>query len=497
MSAEAHLSKNHESLLFLPDKPSPRPYQAYCITEASSRPPSPEVFTPQPCCIPPSPIKECAVEPQFLSNSSATRLLANKVHEDGSPATSPSSKFANNGQQKTSNVSSCWRDTELVDQYHIAQAVTPRGSHPLAGNQIPMYDRAQSQSRMQQSVPVYVATSRAYQRKPLPRTANDADIEPHPLPPLPAQLTMGLDDGRSNAQSDGVSPIDVNQGCTSQEPRKFAQSKRDQSEESFSMAVCSKEDPHRLPPHIAIVTDNQAQLPKKSVTSQDEVLPPAIQVHEDDISSRVRDGESSGTSLPDAQAQLPSSTQLYAQRTALDDMDEDRRAYRRTQPNDAELKYQFGRRPSETLSVPSPTPPLRQSPQLPLLSQVIDSPVEQSTDHDFVPLLLSPSVRPLSESRAGPRPPPWRSYEDLEMQRRTRSEIREREDVRKYRMTLDATSSSSVCKASGSLNSFGESPMRREVEEFRVQVLSIYPDLKFDESGRKEEREWRCCCVVM
>jgi hypothetical protein len=101
--------------------------------------------------------------------------------------------------------------------------------------------------------------------------------------------------------------------------------------------------------------------------------------------------------------------------------------------------------------------------------------------------------RSLIDLRAGPRLPPWVSFDDLQQQRHTRSDIREREDARLYRMTADRGSSTS--KGSDSTNSLHENMMQREVEEYREQVLRVYPDMEFDGSAGLGGRS--CCCLVM
>ncbi|KAF2824713.1 hypothetical protein CC86DRAFT_255758, partial [Ophiobolus disseminans] len=185
MPPEAEVSTNNEPLPLLQIDPQPRPYQAYCVTEASSRPTSPDTAIPQPLRPQQSSTKERDIEPLMPPNSFLTWSPATSVEEDGSLAISPRRENDGKEQQETSNPDSPSRHTVLANGNHITRAVTPRGSHPLVGNQPLVYDRTQSQSRMHPSVPSHVAISRAYQIKSLPQHANNADMVFRPLPPLP------------------------------------------------------------------------------------------------------------------------------------------------------------------------------------------------------------------------------------------------------------------------------------------------------------------------
>jgi hypothetical protein len=114
-------------------------------------------------------------------------------------------------------------------------------------------------------------------------------------------------------------------------------------------------------------------------------------------------------------------------------------------------------------------------------------------DNHYKQPLPTSGRQPHIDAHAGPRPPPWVSFDDLEQQRQTRSDIREREDARLYRIAAGRGAASS--KGSDSTNSLPENPMRREVEEYREQVLRVYPDMEFDGTAGLGGRS--CCCVVM
>lgn len=102
---------------------------------------------------------------------------------------------------------------------------------------------------------------------------------------------------------------------------------------------------------------------------------------------------------------------------------------------------------------------------------------------------LSPPVPP-EPPGLGPRPPPWGSYELLERQRRRRSQGRgsgrgRSEPVSPIQASLQSSPAT-----------MREDVLRREVEEYREQVLRVYPEMKFD--GGRDRAEGRCyCCVVL
>lgn len=89
--------------------------------------------------------------------------------------------------------------------------------------------------------------------------------------------------------------------------------------------------------------------------------------------------------------------------------------------------------------------------------------------------------------QVGPRSPPWGSYHTLEMQRRQRGETRERTQALMYRR-LQSTQRLDD-------DGYGKSRMRREVDEYREQVLGVYPDMEFNREAGKSGVEY--CCILM
>ncbi len=144
---------------------------------------------------------------------------------------------------------------------------------------------------------------------------------------------------------------------------------------------------------------------------------------------------------------------------------------------------------------PRPLPPLPPPHQdLQLFSQEALS-VNSST----------PSLSLLSSSnrRRGPRPPPWGSYESLEMQRWQRCKFRDRALYRSHQRNIhnQITANSSNIGSFGhefqSADSLCENPMKREVQMYKEQVLSMYPDMEFEENAGAGMGRCYYCCVVM
>ncbi|KAF1924571.1 uncharacterized protein M421DRAFT_8669 [Didymella exigua CBS 183.55] len=193
-------------------------------------------------------------------------------------------------------------------------------------------------------------------------------------------------------------------------------------------------------------------------------------------------------------AQIPSSLRLYCSHDSLliannnpYVSENSTLASRRTTPKDFKHKYTFGQRPA-ALMTPS-------------------SSLGRSTNQHYNPRLstskaqyrgLATLLRPLpsslrvAEPQPGPRRPPWGSLEDLEERRGKRVDRRERDQAKQFRaQTLSETTT-----VLDSTESFGKQAMKMEVEGYRKQVVSVYPDMAFDGNAGKGGRR-SCCCVVM
>jgi hypothetical protein len=489
-SPNVRVDENSELSPLLYSKSGNRSYQAYCVTEASSRPPSPDRLMPRPLCIQSSPGRERQDKPRAFQDHSFAQSLMTNVQQDRSLSMSSTWKNAENGEETSSSQICPSQSTVLVDDDHITPAVTPRGSHPLAAGQT-SYDQTLSHSRMQQTSPAYVATPRAYQRKPLPHSAVNAIIEPRPLPPLPLEVKACHDLKEFNSQPKDVQleREDLNQ-TPQQSPNQPWTILEHHRRTHPPTSNHNKED--LLIPSKG--EDNlERQFPRSRVMFQAEIQSHSLQRPHGDIVTRESGRSSLQSSLVSGDTQFPSLADMYVSRGLLSDMDDDRRAYRRTQPKDPKFKYPFGRRPSVRLDKKPPTPPHRLIPKLSSTVQSCSATGEHPVDDPISQLSPLTSVPSFADTQAGPRPPPWGSYENLELQRRDRGDAREREDARRFRFTTD--SGSSISKGSDSTSGSRENVARREVQDYREQVLRLYPEMEFDGTAGKGARN--CCCAVM
>jgi hypothetical protein len=461
------------------------------MTEASSRPPSPDMLIPRPLCIRASSDQERDPGPRNIPDNSIIPSSVTRAEIESNLATLPRRDVENNAQQGSSIQRPWSRNTVLANQHHITQAVTPRESHPLTVSQTTTYDRTPSQLRMQQTTPTYVAACPAYQRKLIPQYANNVGIDPHPLPPLPVDSAVTLDLGC--VPSKDRPPLGEEAKQSLQQPPASPQANHDdQSGWSPPIIDYSLKVLHTLPkaPRDAEVSIGDYVKPSRPRVSFQDVPPsPPRHAPRDNVLSKAHDTNPAQIHSTTSPTQLPSSVSLYTPRDLFPTINDDTRAHRRTQPKDAKFKYQFGRRPSLHINIP-PSTPLHKT----LIKPNLPIPIPQPNQ-----ILPNPSQTiPTSSSYTdGPRPPPWISLSTLQAQQQTRSDVRERLDARKYRMHLD--SRSLVSKGSSSTESLNlrTEEMKREVEEYRMQVLRVYPDMEFDGRAGKGGREGCCACIVM
>lgn len=474
-------------------EPVLRPYQAYCVTEASSRAPSPNSLRPQPLRIRSSKPQGPASEPQSSPSWPDLKTPATYTQRNDSLAILSKEGKEGNEEHELSNQVPPSHRTSLESQDHITQAVTPRGSHPLATSQTSTYDEAPSHLRMQQTSRKHATASTAYCPKPLLQRFSDSNMGHHPLPPLPFGSTHlpGLDCSASGRPETAEFTEESFYHTLRSAPSSIRSTERHNNYEQSPVIEHPREQLHS-PTREEIHTRDPTYYSEATVIPPLELGPSHVQPSFNNVPATSPDGRSRPSYACADQPQLESSEKLYISRGLLSEMEDDRRAHRRTQPKDAQLKYQFGCRPDIRLDVPPPTPPHASLPKStlinPLLNLKLVDPPRSTT------ILDQPLFFPYSSPKPGPgpRPPPWGSSDNLELRRQTRSDAREREDARKMR-----DSGSSIYKSSDSTESVRENTMRREVEEYREQVLRLYPDLEFD--GKKNE-EGGCCwclCVVM
>ncbi|KAF2249065.1 hypothetical protein BU26DRAFT_594753 [Trematosphaeria pertusa] len=194
----------------------------------------------------------------------------------------------------------------------------------------------------------------------------------------------------------------------------------------------------------------------------------------------------------DDHAQLPSSAELYTYRNTLDEAKEKQWATRKTQPKEQSMRYCFGERAltnTEHQRAASEEPTLRtpepRSPHVRFAEPTSCPPTPRSSP-SLSPRALYDTTR---LKPYGPRQPPWGSSEDLELQRRSRTDVRARDDDIRERI-----SAKSLRLLQARQGTSGKKRMT-EVEELREQIYEVYPDMTFEGDG--DEEGCCCCCVVM
>ncbi|KAH7070503.1 hypothetical protein BKA63DRAFT_77997 [Paraphoma chrysanthemicola] len=472
-------------------------YQAYCATEASSRPTSPDTLTLDLLHGQPSLLLPRVVKPESDRQAETAQPPRSNIEHDKDVATFSKWKIQNGGLRFPANDSVVSRRSKLEKSNHIAQAVTPRGSHLLAVNQTLACNRTPSHPRMQPPRLAEKSTSESFRTEPLPHV-DEAYSDRHPLPPLPTEVQAEDDVVKLEALplDHCIGDADLQKSAKSVLPGPTWAATNVLDKQS-SPAIHGNSDVSPIYCTDQIDASPLSGPLRQSATSEEKSqYCPTKRVY-DDAFSRGLSSDSGRSRLIDEYIQFPSSVELYTPRGLFSDDEDDRRAQRRTQPKDVKLRYQFGQRPLAQLTVAPSVSPHRylfgSSPR-PTSSENEG----QTNDHDYTSLkTTAESFDGSVETRLGPRAPPWGSYDNLEMQRRNRGDLREREETRKYRMALRGGSFVSLNKMSGSERSFNHTPLRREVEDYREQVLHLYPDLDFDGTASRGGR--RCClaCVVM
>jgi hypothetical protein len=467
-----------ESLPLLNTESGRRPYQAYCVTEPPSRAPSPDMLIPRPLRIRAPPDQPLNPESRHVPSDALLQVSTAPTGKNDNLAIIPRQNCSSSAQQESSNQRTWSQDIMLEHQHHITQAVTARGSHPLMASQTAMYDRTPPHLRMQQTPLRYVATSLSYQQKPLPQHVNTVAMDSRPLPPLPDE-TLDAPDLETSQWADNLL-LNGNAEQALRVPRALIETSED-DQLGGSLPVVDYNSkvlhiPPEVPQEVEGYVDDYEELFQPRVGYQINPAPPSFHEPRSDILPRSHNTFPAQSRYLDEPVRPPSSTSSYIPRGLFSDIGHDTRAFRRTEPKDAKLKYQFGRRPSLRLFAPLP-PPLHTS----ISQPIFPHPSSLSNTQRF--------ARPISPSYTdGPRPPPWGSIDELQVQRQSRSEARERHDARKYRMSLGS-------KGSSSTESLRGAEMRREVEEYKAQVLRVYPDMEFDGEAGKGGRE--CACNVM
>ena len=467
-----------ETLFSFYDTPFRRPYQAYCVTEASSRPPSPDPLVQEPFCASAPPLWPAADRAHFTDterfeqNNSFIQAAASSPEQYVESVTL--SKVEQYSKRQTSPPNGkllCERTGSGKDPNHITRAVSPRGSHLLASSEVVAYDQPPSHAQLRQLEPSTRTDTRSVSRRPMEH-GNRMGTHQRPLPPLP----LGTGSLRSvpNQQDDTWNKEAYKEVYEQFHTQKIIPLSKLSSSNTETLPRWKSAEyliPRRsLPdPPIPCVW-SRGTAPEGKITPLSSTGHPYVAtVCESSRNLWER-------SISSDYAQNRPSARQNISRGHWEDIDNDVRALQQVQDEHASQGYNSGRLPSHKLALPS------------LISQQRDSSLQP------VHFLANPapSFHSSSDIQNGPRPPPWGSYEDLEIQRRQRGDARERTNVQLNRLTAD---SASMYQKSISSESVGKVPSR-EVEQYREQILGVYPDMEFNRDDGLGDPMW-CCCVVM
>ncbi|KAF1828358.1 hypothetical protein BDW02DRAFT_584548, partial [Decorospora gaudefroyi] len=425
-----------------------RPYQAYCETVTSSRPPSPQSLIPRPLCISPKPSAQILFDahaPKPHESEQNRSLVLSAASSPGSYVDSATLlKTGRNSKSQTQspNRKLFPKSTVSANSVHITRAVFPRGSHSLAPTRVIAYHQALSHPRVQQLDFVDSGTAQTISRKPVQQHDANVGTNSRPLPPLPLEPVVIEDEYTEMGAQEEATNHDENRQHFAQTATSIG--REEELGRIKSLVRKASEDgiqPRQLP------SPSKYNNPRLKVTFEDEVPSPVLAALP--YNAYFRDlSISRQHNVRDNPAQFPSAAKLYEPRGYWSDIEDDRQARRRTQPKDANLKYQFGQLPSRGIHMPQP-PPHRDA-------------YRQQVDHS-----RPPPAHPPTDLQTGPRLPPWGSYADLEMQRRQRGNARERAQARAYCLTTDGMA---TYHHSHSMDSPGKEPSRG-VDEYRQQIL--------------------------
>ncbi|EOA90101.1 uncharacterized protein SETTUDRAFT_36754 [Exserohilum turcica Et28A] len=454
-----------------------RPYQAYCATEISSCPPSPDILVPSPLRIRKVHSQQADTDTQATDtdaseqNTSLVHAATFSLDKHFNFARVFTSEKYRKKQTKPTNQNELLKCTASATADHIAPPPTPRGSH-LAVDNATVYHQAPSRPRMQQLEYIDCSPERSIPRKPVPRNGWSLGSSYRPLPAVPFE-----DVALENLNSDEPVYEDENLEFQLEKPTLAGERlevQDGQAASKYSKPIYNNSHEPLLDPcdHTTTATVEPELVFKEPFSILGSTLcSPHVRESRPAVQSRVCD-------------QPPLPTELHMLHNPSSDTDTPI-VPQRAHSKDKDLRYQPEQLPSRISRLQSPsnhdthiTP--FDSPTLPLRHP-------------------APSFHSYLETHNGPRPPPWGSYDTLALQRRERSAYRERAQHLVDRFAADTmTTTTPFYPKSLSTHSLHTDPSR-EVQEYREQILSVYPDMAFsgDKGGETGARTRACCCLVM
>ncbi|KAJ8108962.1 hypothetical protein OPT61_g7807 [Boeremia exigua] len=482
------------------------PYQAYCETITSSRPQSPEVFTTPPTHSEPFSPVEVSQTPTYtaritarkasLSSGSTSAVEGACPQEIVAPVALSTSDGNGSKQDVSARRISSRGDAVSKSRYHRAsQSITPRGSHfggttdSMSRNHTPSLLQVQ-QANISPEPPTRVVTT------PTPlRQKRYGRMNCHPLPPLPFSSSDTLIYAATDKHDLTKTTINFSRG------QMVKKSEQQQGQANvLHSARADLDASHSVLPALShdIILANatagherpRSKASRRTVTFADDTTI-SSRSSSPDRHSQILERPLRQSRSFSSEAQVPSSLRLCRSYDSLLDasivteIDTKTHASRRTTPKDFQHRYVFGQRPPPRMSSSSNLGRLCSPHYNPRLS----TSKAQYRGLATLPRPLRTSVY-VDEPQLGPRRPPWGSLDNLEERREKRIDARERDSAKQFR-----AATLSEATTLGSTDSFGKEKMKKEVEEYKEQVISVYPDMAFDGSAGKGGR--KCCCAVM
>ncbi|KAF7452989.1 hypothetical protein PtrM4_002760 [Pyrenophora tritici-repentis] len=443
------------------------PYQAYCETAtSSSRSSSSRSLMPSPLRIRRHLSSRIANDSQPSGHNGSdqnTLLIQAAASAPGSYIDVVTLLKTGEHCKTQTQPANCDTLTESAISNHITRAVTPRGSHLLALETVTACDVTPSHPRIQQVGYTDCTTTRTISRKPILR---DSGTYYRPLPPLPPGEDPFKDDHSAGDVDD-------------------------------------QEEFRQIPSQITTLNGSPKstyRIKRRPLPSQYDCVASTVPSENFPIKAKHSSGSlqaslrpyhrnSSGSLRQDVlydRAQSIAADASHIPRGHWSDVDNYVSTSRLSQPNIAMLKYKAGQLSPHTPDISPPTPPHRAT-----YTQRTDYfPQQPSTPPAYIH-----STQSSLDTQNGPRPPPWGSYDALEMQRRQRSEAREtRLQKRGGSVRLRDDTGSTHQKSYSTETLVKEAA--REVEVYREQILGVYPDMEFDGEAGAGGRG-TCWCVLM
>jgi hypothetical protein len=483
-----------EALPLINDTSEWRTYQAYCesVVDSSSPPRSsglsfsesiPRSRKPSlQLTLDPQPSRSLAIE----HNASPVLSAASSPQRYSGSATLLKTGKETKRQTVFSNRRALPRNTTTGKVNHITRAVTPRGSHSLARFKVTAYDRPPSHPRMQRMESSNSPTARTIPRKPLQQSSQYAETGYRPRPLLPLRASAVQDGTQLHHETQNEPLLELSQS------QHYAQAAQRGREKDYTSGEESPPPPEhnehfifRRPLPSLPYDCSEASQPKQSDTFKEEdSLYTALTSLPRLTYIRSPSRSPCNHSLNDP-TQLRSSADLYEPRGLLPELEEETRA-RRTELKETSLKYQFGEYPPRDADLLPPKPSRRDifRPQTEYFLNADSDPTRASAP--------APSILSSTDVQNGPRPPPWGSYKDLEMQRLQRGDRREVEHLRRHRLTPD---SMSTLQKDHSTESLGLKPSI-VVAQLAQQIEKEFPEGLGVQSARGGIDWYRCCNVM-